>query len=74
MAVLDRIPVGQIGDEAREVQFSRVLVAVITGVLFGLGWVVAKVVGAVWFALVWSAVAVKVGYQAGREPRERRHR
>jgi len=73
MAVLDRIPVGQIGDEAREVQFSRVLVAVITGVLFGLGWVVAKVVGAVWFALVWSAVAVKVGYQAGREPRERRH-
>lgn len=73
MAVLDRIPVGQIGDEAREVQFSRVLVAAITGVLFGLGWVVAKVVGAVWFALVWSAVAVKVGYQAGREPRERRH-
>lgn len=73
MAVLDRVPVGRIGDQAREVQFLPTLLAVLTGVLFGLGWVVAKVVGVVWLALVWSAVAVKVGYQAGREPRERRH-
>lgn len=69
MATLDRIPLDRISAQARQVAFARTLLAIVTGILFGLGWLVAKVVGAVWFGVVWSAVAVKVGYQAGREGR-----
>lgn len=70
-ALLDRVPVDQISEQAREVRFSRTLLTVIAGILFGLGWVVAKAFGLAWLALAWSATAVKVGWQEGRAPHGR---
>jgi uncharacterized membrane protein YedE/YeeE len=64
--LLERVPVDRISTEARQVRFSRVLLTVIAGLLFGLGWVVAKASGLAWLCLAWSAVAVKVGFEAGR--------
>lgn len=66
MAVLDRVPVDRITDQARQVHPVRTLLTVLAGVLYGLGWVVAKTFMVVWFAAAWCAVAVKVGFQAGR--------
>lgn len=67
MAVLERMPVDRITTEAKDVRFGHTLLQVVTLVLYGLGWLVAKAFGVVWFALVWVAVAVKVGWSDGRQ-------
>jgi uncharacterized membrane protein YedE/YeeE len=64
--LLERIPLDQISAEARQVRFSRVALTLVAGLLFGIGWVVAKAFGIAWLALAWSFVAVKVGFEAGR--------
>lgn len=67
MAVwVDRVPVERISTEAREVRFWRTVLTVLAGLLFGLGWLAAKAFGLLWLAAVWSATAVKVGWQEGR--------
>jgi uncharacterized membrane protein YedE/YeeE len=53
--------------EAREVRFWRTVATVLAGLLFGLGWVVAKAFTAVWFAAVWSVTALRVGWAEGRK-------
>lgn len=67
-AVLDRVPVETITEQARDVHPVRVLLAVIAGLLYGVGWVAAKTLGAVWFALAWAGTAVKVGWREARTP------
>lgn len=66
--VLDRIPVDRITDEAREVRFGYTVLTVLAGILFGLGWLVAKGFGALWFVLAWCGTAVKVGWKSARPP------
>ena len=73
MTVLDRVPLETINVQARQVEFGRLLLTVIAAALYGLGWLAAKTVtvtgkllGAVWLALAWSAVAVKVGWNEAR--------
>ena len=61
-----RVPLDAINTRAREVEFGRVLLTVLAGVLFGLGWLVGKTVKLVWLAVAWSFVAVKVGFEQGR--------
>lgn len=63
---LGRVPLDEINTRAREVHFGRTLLTVIAAVLYGAGWVAAKVFGAVWLAVAWSAVAVKVGWTEAR--------
>lgn len=63
-AVLDRVPVDRITTQARDVRFGRTILTIIAAVFFSLGWVVAKV----WLAVVWCAVAVKVGWAEARRP------
>lgn len=77
---LDRIPVDRITAEAREVDFVRTLLAVLGGLLYGLGWLAAKafmlavwllgrVFGALWLAAAWAGTAVKLGWaDARRQP------
>ncbi|HEU4542571.1 MAG TPA: hypothetical protein VFR23_15700 [Jiangellaceae bacterium] len=67
--LLDAPRVDEITRQAREVRFGRVLLTVIAAVLFGIGWIVAKTFTVLWFALAWSATAVKLGWQEGRKPR-----
>lgn len=64
-AALDRVPVAEIGARAREVRFSRTLLAAITGILFGTAWLIARIFSVAWLALAWAATAVRIGYQSG---------
>jgi hypothetical protein len=66
MAVLDRVPVDRITVEARDIQVGRTVVTLLAALLYVIGWVAAKLFTAVWFAVAWSAVAVKVGWKEGR--------
>lgn len=43
----------------------RGLVTVLAAVLFGVGWLAGKVL---WPALIWSATAVRLGWDEGRKP------
>lgn len=63
MAVLDQVPVARITTQARDVQVGRVLLAVMLGVLYGLGWLARKMV----LALAVAGTSIKLGWQdAGR--------
>lgn len=67
MAILDQVPVDKITAQAREIHFWRTVLSVIAGILFGIGWIVAKAFGLAWFALSWCSAAVKVGWTEGRK-------
>jgi hypothetical protein len=43
----------------------RLLIAAAAGLLFAAGWVGGRVL---WPALVWSAAAVRIGWEQGRKP------
>ncbi len=68
-AILDRVPVEEITAEAREVKFGRTLLTVIAGILYGIGWVVAKAFNGLWLVMAWCAVAVKLGWMEARKGR-----
>lgn len=50
-----------IGARARQAKFSVVLVAVLTGVFYGPGWVL----GRVWFCIAWAGCAIAEGFSSG---------
>jgi hypothetical protein len=73
VALLDRMTVEQL----RWAQVRRGLLTAIAAVLFGVGWLLARLVRAVkvgltvvffslGYAASWSVAAMKVGYEAGR--------
>jgi hypothetical protein len=66
-AALDRVPIDRISAEAREVKFGRTVLTVIAAVLYGIGWLAAKIVKVFWRAVVWCAIAVKVGWTDARK-------
>lgn len=61
MTVLDRVPVEAITSRRPNVDFGRLLVAVIGGLFFVAGWAPAKAVRLAWFAISWCAAAVAQG-------------
>jgi hypothetical protein len=65
-SVLTRVPVDEINREARDIHFWRTVATLLAGLLFAVGWLVAKTFTVLWLAVAWTATAVKVGYQAGR--------
>lgn len=74
--VLDRVPVDRITVEAREVNLGRTFLTLLAGLLFGIGWVGAKVFGGLWlvlraigFGLAWCGVAVRLGWRQARTSR-----
>lgn len=62
MAVLDRVPVDDITDRARQVHLGRVLLTVVAAVFFSIGWIA----GAAFMAIAWCGTAVKVGWVESR--------
>lgn len=66
MAVLERVPVERITAEAREIKLGRTLLTLLAGLFYVIGWVAAKLVNVVWFAVAWSYAAAKVGWVEGR--------
>lgn len=66
--VLARVPVERINRQAREIHFWRTVLTLLAGLLFGLGWLTAKVFAVAWLAMAWTATAVKVGWQEARKP------
>jgi uncharacterized membrane protein YedE/YeeE len=65
-ALLDRVPVESITEQARQVRFGRAVLTLIAGVLFGLGWVTARALAVGWLAVAWSWTAFRVGFREGR--------
>jgi uncharacterized membrane protein YedE/YeeE len=72
MVTLERIPTERITAQAREVHFWRTVLTLIAGLLFGIGWLLAKAFTAAWFALAWSALAVAEGWKTARPPQSPR--
>jgi len=60
--LLHRVPVDRIQAEAREVHLGRILLTLLVGVFFLLGWLAGKATLAVGF----SCAAAKVGFQEAR--------
>lgn len=67
MAVLlERVPVDRINSRAVEIRPGLVLLSVVGGLLYALGWLAAKTFTLLLTAAVWSAAAVEVGWQDAR--------
>jgi hypothetical protein len=70
MAVMDtffdRERVDRITVEARDVELGRAVLTAVAAVLFGIGWLAAKVVGVVWLTIAWSWTAVRLGWTEAR--------
>lgn len=64
--MLDRVPVQRITTEAREVHFRRTALTLLAGLFWSLGWSVGKAFTAVWLALAFVAVAVRIGWSDAR--------
>lgn len=62
MAVLDRVPVDEITEQARQVHLGRVVLTVLAAVLFSVGWLA----GALFMSLAWAGSAVRVGWRQAR--------
>jgi hypothetical protein len=69
MTALD---IGRITDEAREVKFGRVLLAIIGRLLWCVGAVAYHVFRILWLAIAWCGVAVKVGWQDAQTAHRKR--
>jgi hypothetical protein len=65
MSALQGIPVDRITTQAHQIHFTRTMLTIIGGILFGAGWIAARVAGVIWFALAWCVVAVQVGWVEG---------
>ena len=65
------VPLERISAEARELRFARTVLTLLGGLLFGLGWIVARACRAAWATLAWSAAAVRVGWREGLAGRPR---
>jgi hypothetical protein len=67
MAFIDDSVINRINSEARDVRFSRIMLTILAGLLYGVGWIAARVFGLIWLTLAWSVIAIKVGWQEGRK-------
>lgn len=68
------VPLDRITAEANEIHIGRLLLTLIAGFFYGLGWIAAKTFIAVGFMLSWSIAAVKVGWKDARSQSTLRRR
>lgn len=66
------IPVERISEQARRIQPGRTVLTAVAAALYGLGWITARTLGAVWLVLAWSATAVRLGWVEARNGSMRR--
>ncbi len=62
MTVLDRVPLDDITAQARQVRLGHVLLTLLAGFFYVIGWTV----GRLFLGVVWCGVAVRTGWKAGR--------
>lgn len=67
VALIERVPVDRINKQAKDVRFWRTVALALAGLLWGLGWILAKSFAVIWLGLVWAAAAVKVGWADARQ-------
>lgn len=61
--VLDRVPVDSITERARQARPGHALLTIIGGLLFGLGWCVAKLFRVAWLTVAWLYMAADEGWR-----------
>ena len=64
----ERIPLDDITEQAQQVRPGRAALTVVAAVLFGIGWIAARVFAVVWLAAMWCGVAVREGWRASHGP------
>ena len=64
--LLDRVPVERIQAEASQVHPGRLLLTLLVGVLYCVGWVAGKTFTVLAVAAGFTVAAVKVGWQDAR--------
>lgn len=71
VALIERVPVERINEQAKQLRFWRTVGTVLAGLLWGLGWLAARSCAVAWLAVAWAVAAVRVGWaDARRPPRE----
>jgi uncharacterized membrane protein YedE/YeeE len=65
------VPVDRITVRARHARPGRTFLTVVAGLLFGLGWLLARSVAAVWLVIAWCGSAVVEGWISAREGQAR---
>ena len=66
LPLAERYHVDEITKQARDVKPGQVVLALIASVLFGLGWLIAKLFTLAFFCGAWSAVAIRTGWREAR--------
>lgn len=61
-AILERVPVDQITEQARQAQFARTVLTVLAALFYAIGWVA----GSLWFAASYAGFSIKAGWIEGR--------
>jgi predicted membrane protein len=61
MTVVTPDQLAEINARARSIHFTTTILTVIAALFFSIGFVFSSI----WLAIVWCAVATKVGWQAG---------
>jgi hypothetical protein len=67
-ALIDRIDVDDITEQATQVRPGRAVLTLVAAVLFGLGWVTSRAFALLWLVFAWSWTAVRVGWEAEHGP------
>ena len=62
------MPVDEITEQAKTVKPGRAVLTVVAAVLFGIGWIVARIFAVLWLAFMWSSVAIREGWRASHGP------
>ena len=70
-SVLDRVPVERISERARQARPGRALLALVGGLLVGLGFVTAKLFAVLFTGGVWCWAAVAEGWAQANGPTKR---
>lgn len=71
-SLLDRVPLDQITEQARQVKFGRAVKRLLITTLFLIGWVAAKTLGVVWLGLAFCWCAVDRGWREAQGNRPTR--
>lgn len=58
-----RVPLAEVSRRARQIRFGRTMLTLVTGLLFGAGWLAAKVFALAWLALAWGFTSARMGWQ-----------
>lgn len=76
--LLERVPMQRISEQAQPIHIGRLLLTLLVGVLYALGWLAANIVIGLGIALGWAVAAVRTGwqdaYQSSADRADRRQR